>query len=159
MALDGISLRDEECEAFTVKKRFLAIFDYPSEARFVIFFLLNLSRTIGVRVILMSMIGWDTMAVAVVVVFWGIPVLFVTFTLGFFEVLLGRYGTYVTSLGSVIPLILFHGGHGDPTFFSVFSRLAIWLSIMWIASGLLVKIVTSPLPPNLALRGPSASDD
>jgi hypothetical protein len=119
----------------------------------MLFLLLVLVRTTGVLLILLSKVGWDSMAVALALVFWGPPVLFVVFTLGFLERFSDRYGTYVTSLGSVIPLVLFSGGdNGDPKFFSTFGWAAVWWSVLWIASGLLLKWV---MP---ASRRPAPSD-
>jgi hypothetical protein len=116
------------------------IFSRLYVARSMLFLILVLIRTTGVLLILLSTMGWDSTAAALILVFWGIPVLFVVFTLGFVERFSDRYGTYVTSIGSVIPLVLFSGGNnGDPKFFSTFAWAAIWWSALWIASGLLLK--------------------
>jgi hypothetical protein len=107
----------------------------------VFFLLLVVARTICVLLIFLAVMGWDPMVASLLLFFWTLPVFIVVFALGVIEIVLGKYGTFVTSLGSLIPLVLFRSdGNGAGSWvFDIYTPLAMYWSIMWIASGLLLR--------------------
>ena len=109
-------------------------------APFVLFLMLCLVRTIGAIAILILKVGTDPFSVAIILFFWGIPLLFVIFSLGFVEQFSSRYGTYVTSLASFAPFLSDLLSGQSHSFFEI----GIAWCILWIATGLLAKTLTPP---------------
>jgi hypothetical protein len=110
--------------------------------RSVLFLMLCLVRTIGAVAILILKVGTDPFSVAVILFFWGIPLLFVIFSLGFVEQFSSRCGTYVTSLASFAPFLSDLLSGRSHSFFEI----GIAWCILWIVTGLLAKTLMPPRP-------------
>jgi hypothetical protein len=108
------------------------------------FFVLRfIVRTVGYLLIVTWFMGGDPLAASFVIFFWTAPIAIVVLVFGLFEKISDKYGTYMTSLVSFVPLAIELSANGWSVMtLNIFGKSAILSIILWVSSGLLIRSQT-----------------